>query len=108
MYADDLKIVFPVAGNCDLANAQAELDVSSQWCIDSGMQLNLGKCKSMSFRRSRFTRHFQFILSGHRLDCADSICDLGVGLDSKLNFTSHIDFLVVKASRLLGYIKKNW
>jgi hypothetical protein len=27
MYADDLKIVFPVAGNCDLANAQAELDV---------------------------------------------------------------------------------
>jgi hypothetical protein len=66
------------------------------------MQLNLGKCKSMSFARSRFTRHFQYELSGHKLDSVDSICDLGVVLDSKLNFTSRIDSLVVKASRMLG------
>jgi hypothetical protein len=71
----------------DFANAQAELDVFSQWCIDGGMQLNLGKLKSMSFKR----RHFQYELSGHRLDNVGSICDLGVVLDSKLNFTSNID-----------------
>jgi hypothetical protein len=106
LYADDLKIFFPVASNSDFAtdiydfaNAQVELDVFSQWCIDSGMQLNLEKCKSMSFTRSRFTRHFQYELSGHRLDSVDSICDLGVVLDSKLNFTSHIDSLV--ASRVI-------
>jgi hypothetical protein len=52
LYADNLKIFFPVAGNSDYANAKAELDAFSHWCIDSGMQLNLGKCKSMSFRRS--------------------------------------------------------
>jgi hypothetical protein len=34
----------------------------------------------------------------------DSICDLGVVLDSKLNFPSHIDSLTFKASRMLGYI----
>jgi hypothetical protein len=79
------------------ANAQAELDVFSQWCIDSGMQLNLGKCiKSMSFTRSLFTRHFRYELSGHSLDSVDSISDLGVVCDSKLNFTSHIDSLIVK------------
>jgi hypothetical protein len=78
----------------------------SQWCIDSGMQLNLGKCKSMSFTRSRFTRHFQYVLSGHRLDSVDSICDLGVVLDSNLNLTSHIDSLIVKASRMFGYIRR--
>jgi hypothetical protein len=103
LYADDLKIFFPVAGNSDFANAQAEL---SQWCIDSGMQLNLGKCKSMSFSRSRFTRYFRYELSGHRLGSVDSICDLGVVLDSMLNFTSHIDSLIVKASRMLGYIRR--
>jgi hypothetical protein len=27
LYADDLKIIFPVAGNSDFANTQAELDV---------------------------------------------------------------------------------
>jgi hypothetical protein len=97
--------IFPVAGNSDLANAQAELDVFSQWCIDSGMLLNLGKCESMSFTRSRFTRHFEYESSGHRLDSVDSICDLGVVLDSKLNFTLHIDSLVVKAYRMLGYMR---
>jgi hypothetical protein len=98
LYADDLKIFFPVADNGDFANVQAELDVFSQWCIDSGMQLNLGKCKSMNF-----TRVFQY---EYRLDSVDSICDLGVVLGSKLNFTSHIDSLIVKASRMLGYIRR--
>jgi hypothetical protein len=68
------------------------------------VQLNLGKCKSICFTRSHFTRHFQYDLSGYRLDSVDSIWDLGVVLDSKLNFTSHIDSLIVKASRMLGYI----
>jgi hypothetical protein len=36
----------------------------------------------------------------------DSICDFGVVPDSKLNFTSHIDSLVVKTSRMLGYIRR--
>jgi hypothetical protein len=75
----------------------------SQWCIDNWMQLNLGKCKSISFTRSRFRRHFQYELSGHRLNSVDSICDLGVVLDS-LNFTSHS--LIVKASKMLGYIRR--
>jgi hypothetical protein len=98
-FADDLKIFFPVVGKSDFANAQAEVDVFSQWCIDSGMQLNLGNCKN-------FTRHFEYELSGHRLDSVDSICDLRVVVDSKLNFTSHIDSLIVKASRMLGYIRR--
>jgi hypothetical protein len=70
------------------------------------MQLNLGKCKSLSFTRSRFTRHFQYEISGHGLDSVDSICDLGVVRDSKLNFTSHIDSLGVKVSRMLSYIRR--
>jgi hypothetical protein len=98
--------LFPVAGNSDFTNVQVELDVFSKWCIDSGMQLNLGKCKSMSFTRFRVTIHFQYELSGFSLNIVDSICDLGVVLDSKLNFTSHIDSLFVKASRMLGYIRR--
>jgi hypothetical protein len=71
-------------------NPSVGCDFSS---IDSGMQLNLGKCKSMSFTRSRFMRHFQYELSGHRLNSADSICDLGIVFATKLNFTSSTDSL---------------
>jgi hypothetical protein len=96
LYADDLKIFFPVAGNSDFASAQAT--------IDNGMQFNLGKCNSISFTRSRFTRHFQYELSGHRSDSVVTIFDLGIVLDSKPNFTSHIDSLVEKASRMLSRV----
>jgi hypothetical protein len=40
------------------------------------------------------------------VDSVDSICALGVVLDSKLNFTSHIDSLVLKGFRILGYIRR--
>jgi hypothetical protein len=36
----------------------------------------------------------------------DSICDLGVVLVSKLNFTSYNDSLIVMASRMLGYKRR--
>jgi hypothetical protein len=36
-------LLLPATRNGDFANAQAELDVFSQWCIDSGMQLSLKK-----------------------------------------------------------------
>jgi hypothetical protein len=36
----------------------------------------------------------------------DSISDLGVILDPKLNFISHIDSLISKASRMLGFIRR--
>jgi hypothetical protein len=45
-------------------------------------RLNLGNCKSMGFTRSRFTRHFRYELSGHRLDSVYYICDLGVFLEA--------------------------
>jgi hypothetical protein len=31
---------------------------------------------------------------------------IGVNLDSRLNFTLNIDFLIVKASRMMGYIRR--
>jgi hypothetical protein len=75
LYTDDLKIL-PATETLQKHRLNLMF-----FPIESGMQLNWGKCKSMSFRRSHFTKHFQYELSGHRLD---SICNLGVVLDSKL------------------------
>jgi hypothetical protein len=92
-----------VASNSDFANAQGELDVFSQWCIVRGIQLNLEKWKSISIS---FHETFPIWIIRSQLDSVDSICDLGVVLGSKLNFTSHIDSLIVKASRMLGFMRR--
>jgi hypothetical protein len=62
LYADDLKIL-PATETLQMHRLNLMF-----FPIESGMQLNLGKCKTMIFTRSRFTRHFQYELSGHRLD----------------------------------------
>jgi hypothetical protein len=54
--ADDLKIFFHVGNKNDFANGQDDFVILS--IIDSGMQLILGKCASMSFARFCFTERF--------------------------------------------------
>jgi hypothetical protein len=92
LYAD-LKIFFPFAGNNDFANAQAEFHVfstpgcSSTW---KSVKLNSGDIFNMNYWVGQCGLH----------------CDLGLVLDSKLNFTSHIESLVLKASRMLSYRRR--
>jgi Reverse transcriptase (RNA-dependent DNA polymerase) len=106
LYADDLKVFFPVCKAEDITNAQSELDSLSRWCSVNRLSLNLGKCKALRFSRSFAPEQPNYMLSGHLLENVDKICDLGVILDTKLNFISHIDCIINKASRMLGYIKR--
>jgi Reverse transcriptase (RNA-dependent DNA polymerase) len=106
LYADDLKIFFSVRTQSDVERAQAELDNFSKWCSDNHLILNLGKCKSMTFSRSPTPIQSIYVLSGCSLSKVESISDLGVVLDPKLNFISHIDALISKASKMLGYIQR--
>jgi Reverse transcriptase (RNA-dependent DNA polymerase) len=106
LYADDLKIFFAIRNDEDVIKAQVELDSFSRWCLDNKLYLNLGKCKAIRFSRSITPGHPSYVLSSHLLENVDKICDLGVSLDSKLNFTSHVDSIINKASRMLGYIRR--
>ena len=45
-----------------------------------------------------------YTLNGHRINRVNSIRDLGVILDSKLLFDQHIESIVKKASKALGFI----
>jgi hypothetical protein len=101
-----LKIFFPVRTQSDVESAQAELDIFSKWCSDNHLKLNLGKCKSMTFSRSPTPIQTIYVLSGCSLSKVESISDLGVVLDPKLNFIQHIDSLISKASKMLGYIQR--
>jgi hypothetical protein len=106
LYADDLKIYFQVRNSSDYIRAQTELDKFSQWCSDNKMSLNLSKCKTISFTRSTTVHNFDYRLSGSTLDRVETITDLGVVLDTKLTFSSHVDAIVNKASKRLGFIKR--
>jgi Reverse transcriptase (RNA-dependent DNA polymerase)/Endonuclease-reverse transcriptase len=106
LYADDIKIFFPVMNQEDHEIAQTDLDAFSQWCTQNKMELNLSKCKVMSFTRSLYSKQFSYKLSGIFLQKVESIEDLGVMLDTKLSFVPHINATIAKALRMLGFIKR--
>jgi Reverse transcriptase (RNA-dependent DNA polymerase) len=106
LYADDLKVFFPIRGDEDFHRAQSELEILSRWCVDNELRLNLNKCKIISFTRGRATLRYDYELSNHTLERVDSIRDLGVLLDPKLDFRIHVDGLIVRAARMLGYVRR--
>jgi hypothetical protein len=70
------------------------------------MELNVGKCKSITFSRLRHPIEFSYMLGGIILDRVDSINDLGVIMNSKMSFTGHINVTVGSVLAMLGFVKR--
>jgi hypothetical protein len=70
------------------------------------LELNVGKCKSISFSRLRHPVEFFYMLGCIILDRVDSTTDLGVVMDSSMSFSRHIEVTVRKALAMLGFVKR--
>jgi hypothetical protein len=82
-YADDIKLFLPVRGFRDCLRIQDDLNRLAEWCEANALELNVGKCKSITFSRLRHPIEFSYMLGGNILDRVDSINDLGVIMDIK-------------------------
>lgn len=105
MYADDVKIFLSFNQYADHRLLQQDLDSFLSWCNLNLMELNLKKCKHMSFYRGNHIK-LNYSLGNHQLENCDTMLDLGVLLDAKLNFINHISITVNKARCILGFIKR--
>lgn len=104
LYADDCKIFLDLNCNSDCSNLQSDLDRFHKYCTDNSLFLNYNKCSKITFSRSRYPLNFSYILGGTALQSVDRICDLGVMFDCKLSFNLHVDYIIPKALKRLGFI----
>jgi hypothetical protein len=49
---------------------------------------------------------FQYFIGDSVLERVDVIIDLGVLIDSRMTFVNHIELIVSKSPRMLGFIKR--
>ena len=104
MYADDIKLYHRVKCAADADALQADLDSLAEWSRVWRLRLNPSKCSVISFTlRKRPVMH-DYVLNGAILERRYETRDLGVVLDSKLTFESHVDLAVSKANRMLGLL----
>jgi len=80
------------------------------WCNENDLHLNLDKCSVMSVSnrqdRNIIKVDYRYGHSDRPFKRVTEQKDLGVIVDSKLNFGNHINFITSKAYSTLGFIKR--
>jgi hypothetical protein len=101
-----MKLFLPGSGFQDCLKIQSDLNKLSEWCDRNPLLLNVGKCKTITFSRSRHPVEFSYILGGTVLDWVSFINDLGVIMNKKMTFSEHVNVMVAKTFAMLGLIRR--
>jgi len=105
-FADDMKLYKLIRTSEDCSLLQSDLDRFVTWSESLGLNLNIGKCRSMSFTRNRSPIIHTYLINGVGVSSVESICDLGFIFTPSLSPRSHITSIVCKAYKLLGFIRR--
>ena len=101
MYADDVKLHKLIRCEDDAGALQSDIDSLVHWSRSWKLRLNQAKCHVISFTLRVSPICVAYTADGVMLDRRMQVRDLGVILDSKLNFACHVDATVLKAKRML-------
>ena len=97
MYADDLKIYLEIESNADCFVLQQGIDKLVDWSNTWQLSLATSKCMHMRIGLNRCTMPAKYCINSQLLESVSGLRDLGVNVDSHLNFVSHINQIAAKA-----------
>ncbi len=112
-YADDATLFASINSPADRASVGASLNRDLgrivDWCGAWGMKLSPKKTQAIYFSRSRTMNpvHPPLVLGGQILSIGDTMKILGVTLDAKLTFETHINNITSQLSSLIGLLRKS-
>jgi hypothetical protein len=104
--ADDLKLYMHVSSTDDSRLYQRYLNHLQGCCRKKKYELIVGKCESISFTRGSKLSLFQYVSGDGDLERVDVINNLGVLVDNRMTFVDHIELIVSKSTRMLGFLKR--
>lgn len=107
MFADDFKMFSTVTDITDCVSFQLQIEKILQWCKKNALDLNINKCKIVTFTRKLHPVNYRYTIDNTEITRVDTIKDLGVTFDAKLSFSTHINNIVADASRAFGFIIRN-
>ena len=107
LFADDMKIYRIINSDYDSLTLQSDINRIVSWSDTWLLSLNPTKCKVLTVSLKRNVLTFPYKLNTHALSRVNSMRDLGVIIDQKLNFCDHVDSMIQGARKTLGFIMRN-
>lgn len=104
LFADDLKVFMRVVDERDLWLFQDDLDRLTSFCSARYLTINIEKCKHITFTRNKDVLKLPFRLNDEIVETVHHIKDLGIIFDSKFSFSDHVDHIVTKSYKMLGFV----
>lgn len=109
LFADDTKIFHTILSRDDALALQSDIDKLEKWSDTWLLKFNPDKCHVLSLGRFENIKHTQrYSIYGAELEHVFEEKDLGVTIDSELNFDGHIALKVKKANALVGIIRRTF
>ena len=107
LFADDCLIYRPIHSNDDHDKLQQDLNSLTRWATTWQMEFNVTKCNIIQLSKGHRKSHFTYTMGGVPLTVVEEHQYLGILLNDKSSWRSHIDHTCNKANRLLGFLQRN-
>ena len=112
MYADDTKIYRTVNKLSDKNNLQIDMNKLVDWADQWQLKFNAEKCTVLHLGKKN--SQFDYEMRNHHCNDRTTLSksnlekDLGINVDTQLQFSKHIEIQVNKANRILGLIRRSF
>lgn len=105
LFADDVKMVMTITSSADTRCLQIDINNLLKWSERNRLPLNPGKCSVITLRRTRDYHSAIYRMGDHEIGRKEEVRDLGLPIDAKMTFATHIEQVTTKSRQSMGYIK---
>ena len=107
LFADDTIVYRTIRNQQDAEILQEDLKRLEEWEHQWQMDFNVTKCHVLSVTNKMKPREPKYDLHGHTLEQVSNAKYLGIEINEKLSWNTHIDGITAKANRTAAYIHRN-
>ena len=108
LFADDCLLYRHIRNDKDSVDLQTDLTALEDWETKWQVCFHPEKCTVIRVCTSKGLRkNTSYKLHDHVLDVVDCNKYLGVNISKGLNWKKHVDYTAAKASRTLGFLRRN-